>query len=173
VPRIHTLPAGSRVYHGTADWGHWLVPEGQQWVTDLSEAAAWFARRQGADPLLRVIAFETRRPLRLLELHEDLGSRAFMREIGQALRLAESDLPYPADLRTAAHLVCKHRLDGWTAPGDGGGADILLCHADRVLRPVDIEWLAEPPEEYRHWYEIALARFLRARARGATRRHTR
>lgn len=134
---MHTLPAGTVLYHGTSDPDFDEVEDsfrGPAWVTDSPEVARRFAKRnEFSDPRPRVLEFV---------LEEDLELR-LIRGRADMVELEETHGISFAGVEDMRDTVEASGIPGWFIPNNyPEGADILIVDTT-PLRHVKTEALDE------------------------------
>lgn len=128
LPR-RTIPAGTRLYHGTQTAGRFVLPDGPAWFTTAEDSAArWIGwarapvgRRRGAS---RVLVAELTEAVALLDVVA----------LGRWRHLALATAGDPeAGPGTMARVLRSAGIAGWY-----GRTEVLLTVPEAVLSPVEV-----------------------------------
>lgn len=132
---ITVIPAGTRLYHGTAAEDEFEELIGPAWVSESEIVARKFGdipepaktRWISAGRRPRILDFVAERDLELATIR---SSQDFM----QLARVTDPE-EYDFDASELSAFACEDGYDGWIVPGNYGedGSDIMLCDPGDVL----------------------------------------
>jgi hypothetical protein len=143
-PQFRTLPAGTKLYHGTHSPKNFGYPRGPAWFTEHENLARDFIRDGKTK---KVLIYQTKKPLKLLAFpkYQDL--------FDWINRWHKQNIDYTYD--AADFIANKTDFDGWVlyeaylaagydaAPSESGddemASDIMICEPRDWLEPAKIK----------------------------------
>jgi len=144
-PQFRTLPAGTKLYHGTNSSKNFGYPRGPAWFTEHEKLARDFIRK--SKKTQKVLIYQTKKPLKLLAFpkYQDL--------FDWLNKWHGQDIDYTYD--AADYISYKTKFDGWilyeaylaagydASPSESGddemASDIMICEPRDWLEPAKMK----------------------------------